>query len=73
MSVPIAVLLARPLSAAIGGFLGNMLFGEAFPLVLSPKAVLIWLSLVLISATLASAYPAWKASRLTIHQSLSHL
>jgi putative ABC transport system permease protein len=73
MSVPIAVLLALPLSAAIGSFLGNMLFGEAFPLVLSARAVLIWLALVLISAPLASAYPAWKASRLTIHQSLSHL
>jgi putative ABC transport system permease protein len=73
MSVPLAVLLALPLSAAIGAFLGNMLFGAAFPLVLSLKAVLAWLALVLVSATLASAFPAWKASRFTIHQSLSHL
>jgi putative ABC transport system permease protein len=73
MSVPLAVLLALPVSAAIGALLGNMLFGMAFPLVLSIKAVLIWLGLVLANATLASAVPAWKASRLTIHQSLSHL
>ena len=43
------------LSAAIGAFRGNMLFGICFPLVLSLKAMLIWLDLVLASATLASA------------------
>ncbi len=73
MSVPLAILLALPVSAAIGSFLGTMLFGIGFPLVLSLQAVLIWLGLVLASATLASAVPAWKASRLTIHQSLSTL
>ncbi|MDQ2990700.1 MAG: FtsX-like permease family protein [Pseudomonadota bacterium] len=73
MSVPLAVVLGVPVSAAIGAFLGNMLFGIGFPLVLSLKAVLIWFGLVLASATLASAVPAWKASRLSIHQSLSTL
>ena len=73
MSLPLAVVLGLPLSAAIGAFLGNMLFGIGFPLVLSLEAMLIWLGLVLASATLASAVPAWKASRLTIHQSLSTL
>jgi len=73
MSVPLAILLGVPVSAAIGAFLGNTLFGIGFPLVLSVKAMLIWLGLVLASTTLASALPAWKASRLTIHQSLSTL
>jgi putative ABC transport system permease protein len=73
MSVPLAVLLALPVSAAIGAFLGNTLFGIGFPLVLSSKAVLVWLGLVLASAALASSVPAWKASRLTIHKSLSTL
>lgn len=50
-----------------------MLFGIGFPLVLSLKAMLIWLGLVLASATLASGVPAWKASRLPVHQSLSTL
>ncbi|MES2018728.1 MAG: FtsX-like permease family protein [Pseudomonadota bacterium] len=73
LSVPLAVLLALPVSAGIGAYLGIMLFGIAFPLVLSLKAIFIWLGLVLASATLASVIPAWKASRLTIQLSLSHL
>ncbi|WP_426105989.1 ABC transporter permease [Massilia sp. TSP1-1-2] len=73
LSLPLAILLALPISAAIGTFLGEMLFGVAFPLALSAKAVLIWIGLVLAGAVIASAVPAWKASRFTIQQSLSHL
>jgi putative ABC transport system permease protein len=73
ISVPLAMLVALPVSAGIASFLGNMLFGVPFPLVMSGKAVLIWLAMVLAGATVATAAPAWKASRFTIHQSLSHL
>lgn len=73
MSVPLAFALALPLSAAIGAFLGNMLFGLAFPLVVSTQAMWIWLALVLAGALLASGVPAWRAARLSIHQSLNVL
>jgi putative ABC transport system permease protein len=73
MSIPLAVALALPLSAGIGAFLGNLLFGLPFPFVLSQKAVLLWSALVLAGAMVASGYPAWRASRLSIHQTLSHL
>lgn len=73
MSVPLAVLLALPLSAAIGDFLGNMLYDLAFPLVLSAKAVLVWLLGVTGGAMLASGLPAWRASRVSIRQALATL
>ncbi|MFL6657878.1 MAG: FtsX-like permease family protein [Massilia sp.] len=73
VSVPFAILVAVPVSAAIASYLGNMLFGVPFPLVMSGKAIGIWLGMVLVGATLATVVPAWKASRFTIHQSLSHL
>ena len=71
LSIPLAFALALPLSAALGGFLGNMLFGLAFPLVVSRPALLAWLVLALGGALLATGVPAWRAARLSIHQSLS--
>ncbi len=73
MSMPLAVLLALPLSLAIGDFLGNMLFGLGFPLVLAPKAVALWCLLVLAGSLLASGLPARRAAALRIHQSFSQL
>ncbi|MES2298601.1 MAG: FtsX-like permease family protein [Pseudomonadota bacterium] len=73
LSLPLAIALTLPLSAAIGAFLGNLLFGLPFPFVLSQKAVLLWSILVLGGAMAASIYPAWRAARLSIHQTLSHL
>ena len=73
LSIPLAFGLALPLSAALGSFLGNMLFGLGFPLVVSPAGLPAWLLLALAGALLASGLPAWRASRLSIHQSLSTL
>lgn len=73
LSIPLAFALALPLSAALGSFLGNMLFGLAFPLVVAPKALLVWTLLALAGALLATGMPAWRASRLGIHQALSTL
>ncbi len=73
MSVPLAILLALPLSFGIGDFLGNMLFGLGFPLVLSAKAVALWTALVLAGSLLASGIPARRAARLRIHSTLSAL
>ena len=72
MSWCIAIVLALPLSAAIGTFLGNLLFDEAFPLVISQTTLWIWLFIVASSSILASAYPAWKASRLSIRETFAY-
>ncbi|MES3022101.1 MAG: FtsX-like permease family protein [Pseudomonadota bacterium] len=73
MSLPLAVLLSLPLSAAIGSFLGNLLFGLPFPLVLSGPAMAGWCALILCCSLVASGLPAWRAARLSVHQSLSSL
>lgn len=72
MSFGIAIVMALPLSAGISAFLGNLLFDEAFPLIISQKSLWIWLFIVESGAVLASAYPAWKASRLSIRASFAH-
>jgi putative ABC transport system permease protein len=51
--------------------MGTLAFRAPLPLVLSPSGLLLWLSIVLVGATLASLFPAWRASRLTIQKSLA--
>jgi putative ABC transport system permease protein len=73
MSLAPAFLLALPVSAAIGNFLGNLLFGLPFPLVVSGPAVLDWIGLILCCALLASGLPAWHASRISVRRSFACL
>lgn len=70
MSWMIAAMLCLPVSAAIGAYMGNLLFGLAFPLAVSARALAAWLAIITIGSALASAIPAWKATRLTIRESL---
>ena len=73
MSWVIAVVLSLPLSAAIGRLVGNLSFRSPLPLVLSATAVGIWLLLIVFGSIAASAYPAWKAARLTIRETLAYI
>jgi putative ABC transport system permease protein len=68
----IALALALPLSLLVGAVLGNLAFRITLPLVYSPPAVALWLLLVVIGAALASALPAWRASRMTIRETLAY-
>ena len=72
MSWVLATALALPLSLALGRFLGNKTVGLPFPMVISLASVFLWLVLVLLGSMAASLYPAWKATRLTIRESLTH-
>lgn len=68
-----AILLALPLSWALGIFLGKMSFGTPLDLAVSYGALLFWLALILIVSVVASAYPASKAARMTIRATLVYL
>lgn len=69
----VAFALSLPLSALVGAVAGNLMFRTAQPLVISPLAVLIWLAVVLGGSAVASAVPAWRASRLTVHETLAYI
>ncbi len=69
----IAVILSLPLSHAVGRFVGNLAFRSPLPLSLSPMAILIWLMVIVFGSIAASAYPAWKASRLSIRETLAYI
>ena len=73
MSWAIAIILTLPLTAAIGGLLGNLSFGAPLPLIMSPIAIAVWLVIIVVGSAMASAYPAWRASQLTIREALAYL
>jgi putative ABC transport system permease protein len=68
-----AIVLALPLSALVNGMVGRPLFNVPLPLVSTPLTMLTWLAVVLIGSTLASAVPAWRASRLTVRETLAYV
>ncbi len=73
MSWIIALVLALPLSVALGNLLGNLAFRTPLEWVFSPAAALIWGLLIGIGAVLASSFPAMRASKLTIRETLSYV
>jgi putative ABC transport system permease protein len=68
-----AIVLALPLSAVVNGMVGRPLFNVPLPLVSTPLTVLTWLAVVLVGSALASAVPAWRASRLTVRETLAYI
>jgi len=51
---------------------GRIFIKSPLAFVMSGQAAAIWLALVLILGALASFYPAWRASRLTIREALAY-
>lgn len=66
-----AIGLALPLIALID-LSGTVMFGTALPFVVSPLGVGVWLAAVLIVAVIASAVPAWRASRQVVRTALAY-
>lgn len=73
LSWVIAVLVSLPFSLLVGTVTGNMAFRLPLPLVISPLAVGLWLAIVIIGSAAASAVPAWRASRLTVRETLAYI
>ncbi len=69
----IAIPLSLPLSAQVGDLVGTLSFRVPLPLFLSPVAVGVWLVAVLAGSSAASAFPAQRAARLTIRETLAYV
>jgi putative ABC transport system permease protein len=71
VSVAPAALLSVPLTMAVSRVVGASTSGSAFYFS-STTALPLWLAMILVGAAAASTYPAWRASRLTIREALTH-
>jgi len=72
LSTVIALVLSAPLTMAVDWIVGAASFGPALGTVLSAAAMPPWLAIIVLSSAAASAYPAWKASKLTIRQAFNY-
>ncbi len=73
LSWVLAIALALPLSAMVNTMVGRMMFNAPLPLIIAPQTMLIWLAVVLGGSAVASAVPAWRASRLTVRETLAYI
>lgn len=68
-----AVLLTLPLSYALGAACGSIFLRAPLDFYLSPRALAIWLGLVLVLGTFSSFHPALRAARLRVRDALGHV
>jgi putative ABC transport system permease protein len=70
LSAGISLVLSVPLTIFVEWIVGTASFGPALGTSFSAAAVPLWLAISVVGAVTASAYPSWRASRLTIREAL---
>jgi len=72
LSWAIAALLAWPISKGVGDFLVGMLFRSGLDFRFEVRGLLIWIVVSIGLSAVASFLPAWRASRVTVRESLAY-
>jgi putative ABC transport system permease protein len=72
LSLIIAILLALTPGIIVGNIPGRGLIDAPPGSPFFADRVILWLVIVLVFPTIASFYPAWKASRLTVNEVLAY-
>jgi putative ABC transport system permease protein len=72
ISWAIGAVLALPLSVLLSDAVGEAFMQMPLDFVFSLPGLLIWLGVVVALAALASVLPAWKATRITVHDVLAY-
>ena len=71
LSTGASLVLSVPLTIFVDWVVGIASFGPALGTSLSADAMPLWVLITVIGAVTASAYPSWRASRLTIREALA--
>lgn len=72
LSVIAAAVLSVPVTVLVANLVGTAMLGPWQGVVASATAIPIWLTVVLLCATLSSEYPARKALKMTIREALAY-
>ena len=67
-----ALMISVPLSLLVGRIVGMLSFKVPLGLTISPFAMLLWLVVVLAISAASCAWPAFRASRLTVREALAY-
>ncbi len=73
LSSILAIFISIPFTALVGSVIGSIAFRTPLPVVVSSSACIIWLFIIITASAIASGFPAWKASRLLIRETLSYV
>jgi putative ABC transport system permease protein len=73
ISCVVAAVPALILTSAMGAGLGNLFMGAPVPFRVSGSAIVIWVVIVVVGASLATLAPASRASRMTVREALAYL
>jgi len=68
----LALAAAVPLTLVLNAASGQIFIKSRLDFVMSSGGAAIWLAVVIILSALASFYPAWRASRLTVREALAY-
>ena len=72
ISWAVAILIAIPITSVLTRGVGLAILTAPMPAVYGVSGIMAWLTFTLILATVASAFPARKASQLTVRDTLAH-
>ena len=73
VSCVVAAIPAIALTWAMGAGLGNLFLSTPIPFKMSAQGIVIWITVVVVGAVLATLAPAYRASRLTVREALAYL
>ena len=68
----VAIAFAWPLSVVVGNFAGQIFIATNLDHVFPPYAMAGWLGLIFFISVVASVFPAWGATRLTIREVIAY-
>jgi putative ABC transport system permease protein len=68
----IAALLAWPIDKIVGDAIVGLLFKDGMDFVFEPIGLLVWLLASIVFSASATLFPAWRASRSTVRESLAY-
>lgn len=68
----VAVLVSIPATWLIDRATGRIFIKTPVEFLLSPRALVTWLGLVLILGAISSFYPAWRSTRISVREALSY-
>ena len=72
LSWALAALVAWPFSRALADLLARGLFRTGLEFVFEPSGLLVWLSVCVLLAAVASLLPAWHASRCPVREAIAY-
>lgn len=72
ISWALAIPLSIPMSIVLNDMLGDMIFGQPLPFVFLPMSLITWLVIVVAVSIIASLLPAYRATKMSVRETLAY-